>query len=51
MDEVKRWDLEQLPDFEAIEEPEKEPEETETKTEEGKKTSIPEDEDIFCNRR
>ena len=28
MDEVKRWDLEQLPGFEAIEEPEKEPEET-----------------------
>ena len=47
MDEVKRWDLQQLPGFEAIEEPEKESEETETKTEEGKKTSIPKDEDNF----
>ena len=47
MDEVKRWDLSQLPGLEAIEEPEKESEETETKTEEGKKTSIPKDEDNF----
>ena len=47
MDEVKRWDLSQLPGFEAIEYPEKESEETETKTEEGKKTSIPKDEDDF----
>ena len=28
MDEVKKWDLEQLPGYEAIEEPEEEPEET-----------------------
>ena len=27
MDEVKRWDLNQLPGFEAVEEPEKESEE------------------------
>ena len=26
MDEVKKWDLQQLPGFEAIEKPEKEPE-------------------------
>ena len=43
MDEVKKWDLEQLPGYEAIEEPE----ETETKTKEGKKISIPKDEDNF----
>ena len=34
MDEVKKWDLEQLPGYEAIEEPEKEDEETEEESEE-----------------
>ena len=33
-DEVKRWDLEQLPGYEAIEKPKKEDEETEEETEE-----------------
>ena len=38
MDEVKKWDLEQLPGYEAIEEPEKEDEETEEETEESEES-------------
>ena len=37
MDEVKKWDLQQLPGYEAIEEPEKEPEEDESEEDESEK--------------
>ena len=40
MDEVKRWDLEQLPGYEAIEKPEKEDEETEEEESEDKNEYI-----------
>ena len=38
MDEVKRWDLEQLPGYEAIEKPKKEDQQTEEETEESEES-------------
>ena len=46
MDEVKKWDLQQLPGFEAIEEPE-EKELGEKETEKPKKSPVPPDESVI----